>query len=293
MVKKQALGKGISALIPDYPEPSGQDDESTRIVYLNVDEIEPNPHQPRTIFDEERIEELMMSIREKGVIQPIAVNRTGNSYHIIAGERRWRATMRAGYKTIPAIVHEIDSIQELMEISLIENTQREDLNPIEEAEGYRALITACLLKPEEVAKKVGKDRSTVANLIRLLNLPAEIQEYLKDGQLQIGHARALLGLDSESEQLELGNRCVREGMTVRKIEEAVKTCPSSHDKIKQLPEPEKSRDPHIADFEEKLRHHYGTGINIRTGAKQGRIEIEYYGRDDLERLLEILLGLDR
>ena len=291
MVKKQALGKGISALIPDYPEATVEDGAS-RVVNLNVDEIEPNPHQPRTEFDEERIDELMSSIREKGVIQPIAVNRVGQSYQLIAGERRWRATVKAGYKTIPALIHEIDSIQELMEISLIENTQREDLNPIEEAEGYHALVTHCLLKPEEVAKKVGKDRSTVANLIRLLNLPPEIQDYLKGGLLQIGHARALLGLDSEVDQLELGYRCVRNKMTVREIENAVKSRRSGRDKIKRLPAREARRDPNISEFEEKLRHHYGTGINIRTGTKQGRIEIEFYDNDDLERLLELLLGLD-
>ena len=291
MVKKQALGKGISALIPDYPEPT-EGDGANRVIYLNVDEIEPNPHQPRTEFDEERIDELTSSIREKGVIQPIAVNRVGQSYQLIAGERRWRATVKAGYKTIPALIHEIDSVQELMEISLIENTQREDLNPIEEAEGYRALVTHCLLKPEEVAKKVGKDRSTVANLIRLLNLPPEIQVYLKSGQLQIGHARALLGLDSEVDQLELGQSCVRNKMTVRQIENAVKSRRSGRDKIKRLPAREARRDPNIADFEEKLRHHYGTGIKIRTGTKQGRIEIEFYDHDDLERLLELLLGLD-
>ena len=291
MAKKQALGKGIGALIPDYPE-AAVEDGANRVIQLNVDEIEPNPHQPRTQFDEERIEELASSIREKGVIQPIAVNRVGQSYQLIAGERRWRATVKAGYKTIPALIHEIDSVQELMEISLIENTQREDLNPIEEAEGYQALVTHCLLKPEEVARKVGKDRSTVANLIRLLNLPAEIQDYLKGGQLQIGHARALLGLDSEVDQLELGHRCARDKMTVREIENAVKSRRSGRDKIKRVPATEARRDPEIAGFEEKLRHRYGTRVNIRTGTKQGQIEIEFYDNDDLERLLELLLGLD-
>jgi ParB family chromosome partitioning protein len=291
MAKKQALGKGISALIPDYPEAT-EEDGPNRVIYLNVDEIEPNPHQPRTEFDEERIDELSSSIREKGVIQPIAVNRVGQSYELIAGERRWRATVKAGYKTIPALIHEIDSVQELMEISLIENTQREDLNPIEEAEGYRALVTTCMLKPEEVAKKVGKDRSTVANLIRLLNLPQEIQGYLRSGELQSGHARALLGLENEIDQLELGHRCVRNKMTVRDIENAVKSRRSGRDKIKRLPTRETQPDPHVAEFEGKLRHHYGTGVSIRTGTKQGRIEIEFYNRDDLERLLELLLGLD-
>ena len=189
--------------------------------------------------------------------------------------------MKAGYRTIPALIHEIESVQELMEISLIENTQREDLNPIEEAEGYHALVSTCLLKPEEVAKKVGKDRSTITNLIRLLNLPPEIQAYLKSGQLHMGHARALLGLDSEADQLELGHRCVRSKMTVREIENAVKSRRSGRDKIKRLPAREARRDPNITEFEEKLRHHYGTGIKIRTGTKQGRIEIEFYDHDDL------------
>ena len=188
MGKKQVLGKGIHALIAEYGDST--EEGISQVLPIPVDEIEPNPHQPRAHFDEDRLHDLMRSIQEKGVIQPISVNRKGHSYHLIAGERRWRAAKMAGFDTIPAIVHDIDSTQELMELSLIENIQREDLNPIEEALGYRELIDTCLLTQEEIAEKVSRDRSTIANTLRLLKLPQEIQESLRNGKLQMGHARA-------------------------------------------------------------------------------------------------------
>ena len=171
MGKKQVLGKGIHALIAEYGDST--EEGISQVLPIPVDEIEPNPHQPRAHFDEDRLHDLMRPIQEKGVIQPISVNRKGHSYHLIAGERRWRAAKMAGFDTIPAIVHDIDSTQELMELSLIENIQREDLNPIEEALGYRELIDTCLLTQEEIAEKVSRDRSTIANTLRLLKLPQE------------------------------------------------------------------------------------------------------------------------
>ncbi len=288
MGKKPVLGKGINALIPEYTDTGSEGDSGRQIIYLNVDEIEPNPYQARTEFDQKPIDELTHSIKEKGVIQPIAVNRVGQGYQLIAGERRWRATMMAGYDTIPAIVHEIDSPQELMELSLIENVQREDLSPVEEAEGYRSLLTNCYLTQEEVARKVGKDRSTIANLMRLLSLPVEIQGHLKKGILQVGHARALLGLEDEEERLELGRRCVAEKMTVRQVENAVKTHRGSSGKS---PAPqEQARDPHLVACEERLQHRYGTAVHIRRNPKKGRVEIEYYDNEDLERILDLLLS---
>ena len=289
MGKKPVLGKGINALIPEYPETSSADDDIPQIVHLSVDEIEPNPHQARTEFAEEHIEELKRSIEEKGVIQPITVNRVGQTYQLITGERRWRATRKAGYDTIPAIIYEIDSQQELMELSLIENIQREDLSPIEEAEGYRTLLTTCFLTQEEVAQRVGKDRSTIANLMRLLNLPLEIQDHLKKGNLQMGHARALIPLEDEEDKLELASRCIAENMTVREIEKAVGARRAGRDKLRQTPATERT-DPLIIAFEEKLQHRYGTAVNIRRNPKKGRIEIEFYDDGDLERILELLLN---
>ena len=292
MGKKPVLGKGINALIPEYPETSSADDDIPQIVHLSVDEIEPNPHQARTDFAEEHIEELKRSIEEKGVIQPITVNRVGQTYQLITGERRWRATRKAGYDTIPAIIYEIDSQQELMEMTLIENIQREDLNPIEEAEGYRTLIDTCFLTQETVAQRVGKDRSTITNLMRLLQLPAQVQNYLRQGQLTMGHGRALLGLEGDRERLALAQRCIDAGMSVREIERAVKTNlgGSRHGRKKGgRPSPTPPSDPMLSSFEEQLQLRFGTAVNIRQAHSKGRIEIEFYGDSDLERILELLL----
>jgi ParB family chromosome partitioning protein len=243
MGKKPVLGKGINALIPEHPDSGGPDDNTRQIIYINVDEIEPNPFQARTEFDPEHIDELMRSIQEKGVIQPITVNRVGQSYHLIAGERRWRATRQAGFETIPAIVHEIESQQDLMELSLIENIQRENLTPIEEAEGYRALMDRCFLTQEQVAQKVGKNRSTVANLLRLLNLPLEIQDFLRQGRLQMGHARALLGLDDDDDRLELARRAAEEKLSAREVERAVNARRCGRDKKKKSKPEQRVDDP--------------------------------------------------
>ncbi|MEW6755063.1 MAG: ParB/RepB/Spo0J family partition protein [Candidatus Latescibacterota bacterium] len=291
MGRKSALGRGISALIPDFPEGTPGGGEARQIVYLRVDEIEPNPFQPRASFDEQGLDELMRSIQEKGVIQPITVTRVGQAYQIVAGERRWRATRKAGIETIPAILRQVESQQELMELTLIENVQREDLNPIEEAEGYRALMDRCFLTQDEVAQRVGKDRSTIANLVRLLRLPQQIQDYLRGDQLQMGHARALLGLEEDEDRLGLAARAVQEGMTVRQVEEAVNSRRTRREPRRRPAPREESPDPHIAEFEERLRHRLGTGVAIRrTSARRGRVEVEFYDDDDLERILELLLG---
>ena len=288
MGKKPVLGKGINALIPEHPDSGGPDDNTRQIVYINVDEIEPNPFQARTEFDPEHIDELMRSIQEKGVIQPITVNRVGQSYHLIAGERRWRATRQAGFETVPAIVHEIESQQDLMELSLIENIQRENLTPIEEAEGYRALMDRCFLTQEQVAQKVGKNRSTVANLLRLLNLPLEIQDFLRQGRLQMGHARALLGLDDDDDRLELARRAAEEKLTAREVERAVNARRSGRDKKKKQKAEQRDDDPLVREQEERLQHRFGTAIHIRRSGNRGRIEIEFYDDGDLDRILELL-----
>ncbi|MCC7263232.1 MAG: ParB/RepB/Spo0J family partition protein [Candidatus Latescibacteria bacterium] len=293
MGKKPVLGKGINALIPEYSDTHANGDQGRQVMQLKVDEIEPNPHQARTRFDEERLEDLMRSIKEKGIIQPITVNRVGQSYQIITGERRWRATKKAGLETIPAIIYEIESPQELMEISLIENIQRENLSPIEEAEGYRALMNTCFLTQEDVAQKVGKDRSTIANALRLLKLPLEIQDHLRQGVLQMGHARTLLGLEEEEDQLDLARRCLSEQMTVRDLERAVRARRTGRDKRARASgntNGREKRDPQLTVFQEKLQHRYGTGVAIHRNAKKGHIAIEFYDDNDLERVLELLLG---
>jgi ParB family chromosome partitioning protein len=289
MGKKPVLGKGIGALIPGYTDGPPGSEVGTRVVELPVEEIEPNPVQPRTDFNEERLEELTNSIREHGVIQPIIVNRVGQGYHIVAGERRWRASQKAGRTTIPAIVREVSSEQELMELSLIENIQRDDLNPIEEAEAYRALMEKCLLTQDDVAQKVGKDRSTVANMVRLLRLPFEIQDYLRQGSLQMGHARALLAMDSDEARLLLARRAVADKLSVRDVERAAGGGRKAAEK-KRPADAGAARDPHLDNFEERLRHRFGTSVAIHRGRDlSGRIEVQFYSDQDLERILDLLL----
>jgi ParB family chromosome partitioning protein len=292
MAKKQVLGKGIHALIAEFGD---SDVESRQIVQLPVEEIEPNPYQPRSNFDAEKLDQLTRSILEKGVIQPVSVNRVGTSYHLIAGERRWRATRMAGFDSIPAIVHEIDSVEELLELALIENIQRDDLDPIEEAEGYRRLIDTCLLTQEQIGEKVGRDRSTIANSLRLLKLPVEVQNRLRSGELQMGHARALITLEHD-DCLELGQRAAQGKLSVRELEQAVRDHTSgrsgkNRDRRKTGGDDSRSRpDPVIESWKEKLRHHFGTAVEIHRVARKGRVEIEFYDDDDLERILELLLG---
>ncbi|MCY3737584.1 MAG: ParB/RepB/Spo0J family partition protein [Gemmatimonadaceae bacterium] len=286
--RREVLGKGIHALITEYPE--SDDGPQAQVVELPVGDIEPNPHQPRLDFDDQGLRELADSIREKGIIQPLAVNRTSaSSYHLILGERRLRAARLVGLETVPAIVHQIESAQDLMELALVENIQREDLNPIEEAEAYRALMSTCMLTQEQIASRVGKDRSTVANALRLLRLPEEVQEMLRAGELQMGHARTLVSLD-EKAALDLGRRCAAESMSVRDLERAVRGLGKGR---KRRPKEESpgggAADAVVADFESRLRQRFATAIAIRRRRGKGSIEIEFYGDDDLERLLGLLL----
>ncbi len=291
MARRQVLGKGIHALIAEHPQ--GEDESDKKVLDLPVDAIDPNPYQPRTEFDDDRLEELAGSIREKGLLQPIVVNRTApDTYHLIAGERRLRASKLAGLEQIPALVHEIESAQELMELALVENLQREDLSPIEEAEAYRSLMSTCMLSQDDIAVRVGKDRSTVANTLRLLKLPVSIQQLLRDGALQMGHARALIGLE-EGPSLDLATRAMEEGWTVRDLEKSVR----AHGKGRKRRNADNGKgatrkpsgDPVLQSFEEKLRLRYATAVGIHRGGKKGRIELEFYDDDDLERILEILL----
>ncbi|MDP6775201.1 MAG: ParB/RepB/Spo0J family partition protein [Candidatus Latescibacteria bacterium] len=293
--QRKALGKGLGALIPgadldaaaDSAESADASQDHARRVYdLAVTDIEPNPHQPRTAFDPDRVDELAQSIREKGIIQPLSVRRFGDGYQLIAGERRLRAAQLADLETVPALVLDVTTDQEMMEVSLIENIQREDLNPIEEARAYRALMEECELTQEEVAEKVGKDRSTVANTLRLLNLSPEVREALQSDQISMGHARALLGLDDDRLQAALCKEIVVRGLSVRKVEELVRGC---RDGKPQKPEAQpRDRDPQVVAVEEDLQRHFGTAVTISRKGTIGKIEIEFYSDDDLERLLELL-----
>ena len=295
MAKRNALGKGLGALIPGADEipanpitseiaPSPEEQSQRQIIDIPIDDIEPNPHQPRTEFDPKAVSELAQSIREKGIIQPISVRRFGSGYQLIAGERRFRAARQAELAVVPAIVMDVGTDQEMMELSLIENIQRENLNPIEEAKAYRMLIDECFLTQEEVAEHVGKDRSTVANTLRLLALAPEVLDALQAGQISAGHARTLMGLDNADQQIALCQQIIAQGLSVRRTEALVKA-------LKEDATPQKStppKDPNLLFLEEDLQRYFGTAVNINRRGSKGKIEIEFYSDDDLDRVLELL-----
>ncbi len=290
--QRKALGKGLGALIPGANEETlhtpSEDaaDQGQRVVEIEIADIEPNPHQPRTAFDPEAVDELAQSIRQKGIIQPVVVRRFGTGYQLIAGERRLRAARQADLQSVPALILNIGTDEEMMEISLIENIQREDLNPIEEARAYRTLMEECVLTQEEVARKVGKDRSTVANTLRLLNLSSQVREALQTDQISMGHARALLGVEDDRLQAALCKQIVSQGLSVRRVEALVKAYRDG--KTDRPKTASHTHDPQIVSIEEDLQRRFGTGVNISRRGKKGKIEIEFYSDDDLERLLDIL-----
>lgn len=296
MAKRNALGRGLGALIPGADESApdqtagstdtGDHHPGARVLEIDIGDLEPNTHQPRAEFDPDAVQELADSIREKGVIQPVVARRYGSRYQLIAGERRLRAAKKAGLATVPAILLEVGSDQEMMEISLIENVQREDLNPIEEARAYRALMETCFLTQEEVARKVGKNRSTVTNTLRLLHLSEEVRNALKDNQISMGHARALLGLADDRLQVNLCRKVIADGLSVRQVENLVKAGRTGR---RNPPGPGPAgKDPQTLSLEEDLQRRFGTGVNINRRGKKGRIEIEFYTDDDLERILDLL-----
>ncbi len=290
--QRKALGKGLGALIPGANEETlhtpSEDaaDQGQRVVEIEIADIEPNPHQPRTAFDPEAVDELAQSIRQKGIIQPVVVRRFGTGYQLIAGERRLRAARQADLQSVPALILNIGTDEEMMEISLIENIQREDLNPIEEARAYRTLMEECVLTQEEVARKVGKDRSTVANTLRLLNLSSQVREALQTDQISMGHARALLGVEDDRLQAALCKQIVSQGLSVRRVEALVKAYRDG--KTDRPKTASHTHNPQIVSIEEDLQRRFGTGVNISRRGKKGKIEIEFYSDDDLERLLDIL-----
>ena len=277
--KRPALGRGLSALIPDSPAPA----QPERSFDIDIDLLRPNKFQPRTHMDDERIEELARSIRSNGIIQPILVRRVGQDYEIIAGERRWRAAQRAGLMKVPVVVRDLPE-NRLLAVALIENIQRENLNPIEEAHAYRRLADEFHLTQEQIAESVGRDRSSIANYVRLLRLPAEARENVASGALSMGHARALLSLTDEAAQLRAARDVLARSLSVRETEALVKTLQSP-----PAPKPETTPDVHTRAAEEKLRLSLGTRVHIARKGKGGRIEIEFSNEDDLQRLYEYLM----
>jgi len=278
------LGRGLRALIPDIPD-EDTEDRTSSIRDIEVAKIKPNPYQPRENFDESALDELKNSIAEKGIIQPITVRRVADGYELIAGERRLRAVTALNFDRIPAYVLEVESDEEMLELSLIENIQREDLNPIDIARAYNRLLVDCNLTQESVAKRVGKDRSTVANFLRLLKLPQRIQESLRVGELNMGHARALITVSDEELQNKLWRKIVRDKLSVRDVERLVK---QNSRKKSQLQRAEPAKSPHLMEIEEKLRNLYGTQVRIKLGKKVSTIEIEFYSNEDFERVLNIM-----
>lgn len=280
---RRGLGKGLASLIPDEKKlsPSGE----TIVCELNLVDVEPNKNQPRKHFDEDKLEALSTSIKEMGVILPIIVVKQENGmYRIIAGERRWRAAKKAGLKKIPAIIKDYES-KEAAEVAMIENLQREDLNPIEEAEGFKFLIDSFSLTQEEISKRVGKSRTAIANSMRLLSLPDGVIQLIVSGALSSGHARALITLQSDEQKLEIANRIIKEGLNVRQVEALVKHISEQPKQKKTKEDPVLIEIQHIAsDLSQKL----STKVQIKHGTKRGKIEIEYYGNDDLERILSFL-----
>jgi ParB family transcriptional regulator, chromosome partitioning protein len=286
---KRALGKGLSALLPNRPEPVVATESATGsgLLLLPIDQIEANPLQPRAVFQAGRMNELAQSIRENGIIQPLVVRKAGDRFQLIAGERRWRAARLAGLDKVPVVVQEFAE-DRLMEIALVENIQREDLNPIEVAQAFERLNKQFKLSHEQIAQRTGKDRTTVTNLLRLLKLPGDIQILLAEHRLSTGHARALLGLEDPEAQIEVAGRITSEGLSVRQVERLVQRM---NEPREPKPAEEATVDPNVRAAIQELERKLGTRVRIVPKSEQrGRIEIEYYSIDDLTRIYEMIVG---
>jgi ParB family transcriptional regulator, chromosome partitioning protein len=281
--KRMALGRGLGALLPEF----GQG-EPKALLYCGIEEITPNRSQPRKHFDESKLQELAESIKEKGILEPLIVRRTDQGYELIVGERRWRAAQKAGLKEVPVVVKEVEG-REVLEISLIENLQREDLNPIEAAEAFKHLIEEFNISQEDLSKRVGKDRTTITNTLRLLKLPIEVRNQLLQNRITSGHARAILSLESKEKQKELCALIIKKGLSVREAEALVKRW---SEKPKKTTPPAKRNgdvESQLISLQDSLRRHLGTKVQITPKGKKGKIEIEYYSHEDLERIVEAIL----
>ena len=286
MATQKGLGRGLGALIEDFDElPS----ENSPYRMLPIYKVEPRPDQPRQDFDEEELQALSESIAVHGVIQPLTVRELNSGYYqIIAGERRWRAARMAGLSEVPAVIVEADD-KKAMELALIENLQRQDLNPVEEALGYQSLMSDYGLTQEETASRVGKSRPAVANALRLLNLSSEVLEKVRSGELSAGHARAILSLKSEKQQIDAMKKILALALSVRQAETLCKN-------MLKEPKPEKEVTlavNYVAECEKNLSKHLGRGVKIVNGKRKGRFELEFYGQDDLQVLLDALMKLEK
>jgi ParB family chromosome partitioning protein len=285
--KRMALGKGLAALIPE-----AEQDEGKTFLMCGIEEVIPNRSQPRKRFDETKLQELADSIRKNGILEPLIVRKVEQGYEIVVGERRWRAAQKAGLREVPVLVKEVEG-REALEISLIENLQRENLNPIEEAEGYRRLIEEFDINQEELGTRVGKDRTTVTNTLRLLKLPSEVIEHLIQNNITSGHARAILSLEAKDRQKELCARIIQKGLSVREAEALAKRWAG---KSKSSPRSESRKEEaasQVNALQDALRRRLATKIQIIPKGKKGKIEIEYYSYEDLERIVEAVLGDER
>ncbi|HEY4641007.1 MAG TPA: ParB/RepB/Spo0J family partition protein [Thermoanaerobaculia bacterium] len=290
MNHKKVLGRGLGALIPQRPLEAPQTPAvpSAGLMELALDQIAPNPYQPRKTFNEASIEELARSVRQHGIVQPLVVTRAGDRYKLIAGERRYRAAQKAGLTTVPVVVKEMMGEGDALQIALIENIQREDLNPIEEALAYHQLHEEFGLTQEEISKQVGKERSTVANFLRLLKLPDTVKKLLASGQLSMGHARALLAVESPKKQEALADRVVKRNLNVRQTEML-----ASESSPQRVEKKEKEKDVFTRDAEEKLQKTLRTKVEINRKRRGGVIHIRFASEEDLIRLFDDLMGRKR
>ena len=289
--KKRGLGKGLSALLADRPEidsliKNKDDKKQEKIAYISLEEIRTKKDQPRKDFEKDALKELSESIKVHGVIQPILLRKKEDMYEIIAGERRYRASILAKLKEIPSIILDAKD-EDVAKLALIENVQREDLNPIEEALAYKNLMEDFDLKQDQLAETIGKSRSYITNSLRLLNLDKEVIDYLYKGDLTQGHGKVLLGIKDKEAQVELAKRIIDTGLNVRKTEEEVKKVKEENGDEPKSKTPVK-RDPYIVDLEDQLIRTLGTKVKLNMGDKKGKIEIEYYSDEDLQRIFEIL-----
>ena len=288
MASNKGLGKGLGALLGDFEEVSG---EKTPYQLLPIYKVEPNPDQPRRDFDEEELQALADSIREHGIIQPLTVRELNSGYYqIIAGERRWRAARLANLSEVPVVVIEADD-KKAMELALIENLQRQDLNPVEEALGYKSLMEDYGMTQEDAAKRVGKSRPAVTNALRLLNLNEEVLEKVRTGQLSAGHARAVLTIKNEKKQQAAAQKIVALGLSVRQAELLCRNMAKEAPEVKE--EPVTLKVDYVAECEKQLSKHLGRGVKIVNGKRKGRFELEFYGQEDLQILLDTLMKLQK
>ncbi|HEU0264428.1 MAG TPA: ParB/RepB/Spo0J family partition protein [Geobacterales bacterium] len=278
MIKKTGLGKGMAALLPVVEE-----DEGKSYFTCPIEQIRPNRNQPRKTFDNARLEELAASIREKGIIQPLVVRRVADGYELVAGERRWRAAQKAGLHDVPVVIQDV-SDDTALELALIENIQREDLNAVEEAEAYHSLMEKFGFSQEEMAKRVGKDRSTVANSLRLLRLPTEIKRDIVEERLSMGHARALLALDHPEQMREARDEVLRRHLSVRDTEGLVRRMKSGKKPVKGAP----AVDSELTHLVDQLKHHFRAKVAIRQVGHGGKIEISYATMEELSRIIDTL-----